>query len=471
MPGFLEKSGKPVAQVRIEALARREHQAGDEPADRIAAREQRHAAAFLQLQDAERMVVERGLVDLEQLVARIGIEDGQQRLAVMTVGVEARPAQHAVDPAAQQRHVLDARVIGGRGEQPDQAAFTGHAALDVVGLDDRAIHRATAVDQAGTIRLDDQDVVGPAGEARHRLAAAEARLEQADIVAVQDAECRAGHELVAQAARLARILDVAVTAMAEEGEVVGLEPMEEVFVFAEPGRAAGQKVVEGIEAGLAERPPVLDCQPHLGQHTAQRGGKIVELGAIGQAVDLEIHHRFRPRPFAGFVRNLDQIAVEVAPHRQHRMGQQMHADFAAIELVGDRIDKERHVVVDHLHDRAGALEAVVGRRWIEHPHLGDPRQAAAGEGQQGGCGGGALVGGGGREILVGHAFEQAAGELRCFLAAGTAERCGADGIQPPNTRRQWLLPLRCPLNSYDEAPMLRRTRPVPKRWNALLRMR
>ena len=43
----------------VEALARREHQAGREPADRVAAREQRHAAALLELQDAERMVVER----------------------------------------------------------------------------------------------------------------------------------------------------------------------------------------------------------------------------------------------------------------------------------------------------------------------------------------------------------------------------------------------------------------------------
>ena len=35
------------------------------------------------------MVVERVLLDLEQLVARIGFEDGQQRLAVVAVRVEA----------------------------------------------------------------------------------------------------------------------------------------------------------------------------------------------------------------------------------------------------------------------------------------------------------------------------------------------------------------------------------------------
>ena len=123
----------------------------------------------------------------------------------------------------------------------------------------------------------------------------------------------------------------------------------------------------------------------------------------------------------------------------------MDSDLAAIELVGDRIDQERHVVVDHLHDRVAALEAVVGGRRIEHPDLGDPRQAAAGEGKQGGRGGGALLGGGRRQILVGHALEQSAGELCRFLAAGAAKCGGADGIQPPNTRRQAPLPLTCPL--------------------------
>ena len=93
MPGLGEQPGKAVAQRRIEALARGEHQAGGKAADRVAAGEQRHPPPLLQLQDAERMVIERVLVDLEQLVARIGIEDGEQRLPVMTVGVEARAAQ------------------------------------------------------------------------------------------------------------------------------------------------------------------------------------------------------------------------------------------------------------------------------------------------------------------------------------------------------------------------------------------
>jgi hypothetical protein len=228
--------------------------------------------------------------------------------------------------------------------------------------------------------------------------------------------------------------------MAEEGEVIGLEPMKKVLVFGELGRAAGHQVVESVVAGLAQRPPVLDRHPYLGQDASERGGKVVEQGAVAPVcplpVDLQIHHRFRPGPLAGFVRHLDQVAIEVAPHRQHRMGQQVHAELPAIELVGDRIDQERHVVVDDLDDGVAALEAVVGERRIEHPHLGDAGQAAAGKGEQRAGRGGTLLGRGGRQILVGHALEQATGELGCFLAARAAECGGADRIQPPNTRRQ-----------------------------------
>jgi hypothetical protein len=82
------RGGLKLAQRRIEALARREHQAaGKGPT--ASRRANRATRRRLQLQDAQDMVVERVLLDLEQLVARIGIEDRQQRLAIVAVGVEA----------------------------------------------------------------------------------------------------------------------------------------------------------------------------------------------------------------------------------------------------------------------------------------------------------------------------------------------------------------------------------------------
>ena len=59
LPRLLQDAAEALAQRRVEALARREHQAAREAADGIAAHEQRHPAPLLELQDAERMVVER----------------------------------------------------------------------------------------------------------------------------------------------------------------------------------------------------------------------------------------------------------------------------------------------------------------------------------------------------------------------------------------------------------------------------
>ena len=98
----------------------------------------------------------------------------------------------------------------------------------------------------------------------------------------------------------------------------------------------------------------------------------------------------------------------------------MDGELAAVQLVGDRIDQERHVVVDDLHDRMAALEAVLGGGRIEHPDLGDAGQAAPGEGEQGEGGGGALLGRGGRQILVGDPLIEAAGEGLGFLAVPAA---------------------------------------------------
>ena len=125
----LQDVAEALVQRRIEALARREHQAAREAADRIAAHEQRHPVALLQLQDAERMVVERVGVDLEQLVARIGVED--RRAAPCRHGCWDQPGahQHRFDPAAQQRHLERRRVIGGRGEEAGEAPLAGDSAV------------------------------------------------------------------------------------------------------------------------------------------------------------------------------------------------------------------------------------------------------------------------------------------------------------------------------------------------------
>ncbi len=170
--------------------------------------------------------------------------------------------------------------------------------------------------------------------------------------------------------------------MAQEGEVVGLEPAQEVLVLREVRRPAGDEIGDGVEAGASHSAPVFDRESHFGQHACQRGGEFVELRVVGLAVDFDVHHRFRLGPLTGLQGNADHVAVEIATHRQDGVRQHMDGDLAAIELVGNRIDQERHVVVDDLNDRVAALEAVGSRGRIEGANLGDARQPTAGEGQQ-----------------------------------------------------------------------------------------
>ena len=294
VPRPLENRGKSFAQCRVKALARDEHQVGGEAAEGVAAGEQRHAPAFLQLQDAQRLVVERVCVDLEQLVARIGIEDRQQRLAVVAGGVDAGAAEDTRDPAAQQRHVARHRMIGGGREQAGEAALAGDPSVGVAGLHDHAIERPAAMDQRHPVGLHDQDVVGAAGEAGHGLAAAQSCIEQPHLVATQDAERRTRHQIVAHAAGLRGIIGIAIAAVAEKGEIARFQPLQEILVLVLQGCAARCQIGDGVEAGPAHRPPVVDREADLGQHAGERRGDLVELARLGLAVDLDVHHRFRP---------------------------------------------------------------------------------------------------------------------------------------------------------------------------------
>src|SRR5258708_14379993 len=85
------------AQVGVEAVARDEHQRRDEPLVGIATHKQRDAMALLKAQDAETGVEQLVLGGLEQLVARVGLEDVLQRLAVAAVPREAADIDDAAD--------------------------------------------------------------------------------------------------------------------------------------------------------------------------------------------------------------------------------------------------------------------------------------------------------------------------------------------------------------------------------------
>ena len=113
---------------RVVALARHEDEDRHEAVEAIVARQHAHARALVEVQDGERELVERVLVDLEQLVARIAFQHRRQRLAGMAVGIEAGAAHQVVDLAPQIGDRAGRARVGRGGEQADDAELADEVA-------------------------------------------------------------------------------------------------------------------------------------------------------------------------------------------------------------------------------------------------------------------------------------------------------------------------------------------------------
>ncbi|CAM5688711.1 hypothetical protein SMICM304S_03232 [Streptomyces microflavus] len=188
-------------------------------------------------------------------------------------------------------------------------------------------------------------------------------------VGAQDAEPGAGYggERVA-------VLEL-VLAVAEEGEVVGGQPAQQLaglldlLVGEVVQRLAGQ-VFGDPEGGVAHLPPVLDGLPYVGQDAQQVGGDLLEVRAVGLAVDLDVD----PGLDEGVVRqlglptalrgagaageHLDELAGDIAADGDLRVDHDMDAAPLPGQLVGDGVHEERHVVGDDLDDGVAAGPAV-----------------------------------------------------------------------------------------------------------------
>ena len=87
---LFEDCREALAQIAVVALARDIDEAGDKAFERVAANEQRDALPLLQIEDADDRIEQLVLAALKQLVARQGVEDVYQRLAVVQLSATAR---------------------------------------------------------------------------------------------------------------------------------------------------------------------------------------------------------------------------------------------------------------------------------------------------------------------------------------------------------------------------------------------
>ena len=86
------------------------------------------------MQDADRDLEQLVVGDLEQLVAREGLQDVRPAPCRRGCSVEAGALEYCVDLVAQQRDVAGAAAVGGRGEQADEQPLADHGTAVVFGI-------------------------------------------------------------------------------------------------------------------------------------------------------------------------------------------------------------------------------------------------------------------------------------------------------------------------------------------------
>lgn len=189
-----------------------------------------------------------------------------------------------------------------------------------------------------------------------------------------------------------------VVAAAEEGEVVGHQPLDErvrlrPLVGGQALAFARQRLARRHHP-LAHGRPVGDRAANVAQHLQQAESDALPGLGVGQGGDLDMHHRL-----AGLARADRNQPVAVTLHGSDRVDDQIHRQFLALELGCDRVDQERHVVVDDLHHRMAAGPALgVGAR-AGHADLGHARHALPGEGEEAEGGAVEILGREGGDVL------------------------------------------------------------------------
>jgi hypothetical protein len=304
------------------AVARDEDEHRDEAVELVAPRQHADARPLAELQDGEGVRRERIHLELEHLVARVGLEDVGQRLARVARRVEAAARQHRLDLAAHQWDRRHRARVGVVGEQSDDAHLAGERAVRGEALDAHIVHVAAPVDARAQVRLGDDDRVRPQQELADFLRGGDevgAAPEHAHIRVAQDAEPAFVGALQRAVAAVAA---VDVFAQTEEGETLAREPFDERPRLAERRRIDRElRLAPRRRHRAGTRPhrvPVLHRRPHVAQRPVEPGGELCPVVGSRQPVDVDGDQALaRPRLR---VRRAVEGEQTPAPHRARRSG-------------------------------------------------------------------------------------------------------------------------------------------------------
>ncbi len=336
------------------AVPRQIDQAGQVATVRVAANEQPDLAAFLQVGDLLHHRSQLGGRGLEQFVPRIALQHVHDRLAAMAVLAVSRPLQDRDRLLPQHRHSGDALGVGRGREQAQEAALADDLALGIEGPQADVVQVGRPVHPGLVVVLGDhhQVAVGAAGGQRpegpgHIL------------IGPQDAEPGGRNRLEL---RPRRSLDQGVLAVAQVGEVVGVQPAEQ---FAGQGRLfRATRDLDRIGQtdhgllGSGDHPlPVFDGLFDQSEHLQQAPLEVGDqgVGVVGPSgrQDLQVHPRLRQhrRVMPGVAGGDDavQVAGEVPVNQELGVEHLANAPAVPEHLHGHRVDEERPVVGDDLH--------------------------------------------------------------------------------------------------------------------------
>src|SRR5690606_6462093 len=215
-----------LTDIGIELLPRDIDDGGNESLKPVTAEKRPDARAFLQRQNLagiDKEIIDR---DLEQLIARIILQDMGECLLIVAVLWKARPLQRLADLAAEIGNVARDAVVGGRGKEAGEAALPDHLSFFVEFLDADIVKMNSAVNGRADIRFRHDDKLAPAQEVldlgRHFHVA---RHNPARRVA-ENAEPRLFHQVPAVAFSGA-VRDMLELAIAEKGKMIVRHPLQQ----------------------------------------------------------------------------------------------------------------------------------------------------------------------------------------------------------------------------------------------------
>ena len=365
-------------------LARHVDQAGDEALERVAPDEEAEALPLAELQDAVGDLVQVVGRDLEQLVARVGLEDVGERLAEVARGRQARALGHVPHLAAQQRNLRNARAVGGRREEAEEAMLADHFTAGSVALHADVVDVARAMDRGTCVRLRHQ-------QQRRRRLRQRARLRRQGHEArrfggaagrfAQHAKAGAWNDLQRE---VAIRTDEVVLPVSQQQQVILRQPLEEVAVLADLLARQRWRLAVDLADHRAQlrhhRLPVDDGGAHVAEHALDALRELRAGHGVGEPVDLDVHEGLARGVRLLFPREQSlQRASGIALDGEDRMHDQVQRQALPVDLHRRRIDEEGHVVVDDLDHRVARRPAMLAGGRVQHADLRLVRLAALGE--------------------------------------------------------------------------------------------